>query len=158
MYGLERVARERGIDRKLLHLIKTRVSQINGCAFCIDMHTKDARAAGETEGRIYALDVVAGDAVLLHERERSRAGADRGRHPSDVPRPPRARRRSTRARPRCSRRASLTALILGRRRHQRVQPRRDPVPRRRRLLPARHRRDRGASARVSMISSRMELT
>src|ERR1700752_3452384 len=55
MYGLERVARERGIERKLLHLIKTRVSQINGCAYCIDMHTKDARAQGETEQRIYAL-------------------------------------------------------------------------------------------------------
>ena len=55
MYGLERVARERGIDRKLLHLIKTRVSQMNGCAYCIDMHTKDARAEGETEQRLYGL-------------------------------------------------------------------------------------------------------
>ena len=55
MYGLERVARERGIERKLLHLIKTRVSQINGCAYCIDMHTKDARAEGETEQRLYSL-------------------------------------------------------------------------------------------------------
>ena len=55
MYGLERVAREHGIDRKLLHLIKTRVSQINGCAYCIDMHTKDARAEGETEQRLYGL-------------------------------------------------------------------------------------------------------
>ena len=55
MYGLERVARERGIERKLLHLIKTRVSQINGCAYCIDMHTKDARAEGETEQRLYGL-------------------------------------------------------------------------------------------------------
>jgi AhpD family alkylhydroperoxidase len=55
MYGLERIARERGIDRKLLHLIKTRVSQINGCAYCIDMHTKDARAEGETEQRLYGL-------------------------------------------------------------------------------------------------------
>jgi alkylhydroperoxidase family enzyme len=42
MYGLERIGRERDIERKLLHLIKTRVSQINGCAYCIDMHTKDA--------------------------------------------------------------------------------------------------------------------
>ena len=55
MYGLERIARERGIERKLLHLIKTRVSQINGCAYCIDMHTKDARAEGETEQRLYGL-------------------------------------------------------------------------------------------------------
>jgi AhpD family alkylhydroperoxidase len=55
MYGLERIARERGIERKLLHLIKTRVSQINGCAYCVDMHTKDARAEGETEQRLYGL-------------------------------------------------------------------------------------------------------
>jgi AhpD family alkylhydroperoxidase len=55
MYGLERIARERGIDRKLLHLVKTRVSQLNRCAYCIDMHTKDARAEGETEQRLYGL-------------------------------------------------------------------------------------------------------
>ena len=55
MYGLERIAREGGIERKLLHLIKTRVSQINGCAYCIDMHTKDARAEGESEQRLYGL-------------------------------------------------------------------------------------------------------
>jgi len=55
MYGLERIARERGIERKLLHLIKTRVSQVNGCAYCVDMHTKDARAEGETEQRLYGL-------------------------------------------------------------------------------------------------------
>ena len=55
MYGLERIARQHGIDRKLLHLIKARVSQINGCAYCIDMHTKDARAEGETEQRLYGL-------------------------------------------------------------------------------------------------------
>jgi AhpD family alkylhydroperoxidase len=55
MYGLERIARASGIERKLLHLIKTRVSQINGCAYCIDMHTKDARAEGETEQRLYGL-------------------------------------------------------------------------------------------------------
>ena len=55
MYALERVARASGIDRKLLHLVKVRVSQINGCAYCIDMHTKDARAEGETEQRLYGL-------------------------------------------------------------------------------------------------------
>src|SRR5574339_955409 len=55
MYGLERIPRERGIERKLLHLMKKRVSQLNGCAYCIDMHTKDARAEGETEQRLYGL-------------------------------------------------------------------------------------------------------
>ncbi len=44
-----------GIDPGLRELMKTRASQMNGCAYCIDMHTKDARAAGETEQRLYAL-------------------------------------------------------------------------------------------------------
>jgi AhpD family alkylhydroperoxidase len=45
-----------GLERSLLELVKIRASQINGCAYCIDMHTKDARALGETEQRIYALN------------------------------------------------------------------------------------------------------
>jgi AhpD family alkylhydroperoxidase len=45
-----------GLERSLLELVKIRASQLNGCAYCIDMHTKDARAAGETEQRIYALN------------------------------------------------------------------------------------------------------
>jgi len=44
-----------GVDKTLFELIKIRASQINGCAYCTDMHTKEARAAGETEQRIYAL-------------------------------------------------------------------------------------------------------
>ena len=44
-----------GFDRRLRELLRIRASQLNGCAYCIDMHTKDARAAGETEQRIYAL-------------------------------------------------------------------------------------------------------
>src|SRR5215510_6101054 len=44
------------IDRQLLHLVEIRASQINGCAYCLDMHTKDARRGGETEQRIYALN------------------------------------------------------------------------------------------------------
>ena len=55
MMGLERYVRSSGIDRTLIELIKVRASQINRCAFCIDMHTKDARHAGETEQRLYAL-------------------------------------------------------------------------------------------------------
>jgi AhpD family alkylhydroperoxidase len=46
---------EAAIERPLFELIKIRASQINGCAYCLDMHTKDARRAGETEQRIYAL-------------------------------------------------------------------------------------------------------
>jgi len=45
-----------GLDHKFVHLLKLRASQINGCAYCIDMHSIDARAAGETEQRLYALD------------------------------------------------------------------------------------------------------
>jgi AhpD family alkylhydroperoxidase len=56
MYGLEGFVRRSGIEHPLLHLVKMRASQINGCAYCIDMHSKDARAAGETEQRLYALD------------------------------------------------------------------------------------------------------
>jgi AhpD family alkylhydroperoxidase len=44
-----------GIDPLLRELVRVRASQLNGCAYCIDMHTKDARAAGETEQRLYAL-------------------------------------------------------------------------------------------------------
>jgi AhpD family alkylhydroperoxidase len=45
-----------GLDHTFIHLLKLRASQINGCAYCIDMHSIDARAAGETEQRLYALD------------------------------------------------------------------------------------------------------
>jgi AhpD family alkylhydroperoxidase len=56
MYKLQKFVEESGLERSLLELVKTRVSQINGCAFCIDMHTKDARALGESEQRLYALN------------------------------------------------------------------------------------------------------
>jgi AhpD family alkylhydroperoxidase len=55
MYGLERAVRNSGLEHSLLELVKMRASQINGCAFCLDMHSKDARAAGETEQRLYTL-------------------------------------------------------------------------------------------------------
>ena len=56
MYDLEKYLATCGLEHKLLHLLKLRASQINGCAFCIDMHSKDARALGESEQRLYALD------------------------------------------------------------------------------------------------------
>jgi AhpD family alkylhydroperoxidase len=56
MYALEKYIAECGLEHGLLHLLKMRASQINGCAYCIDMHSKDARALGETEQRLYALD------------------------------------------------------------------------------------------------------
>ena len=55
MLALQAQVEASGLERSLLELVKIRASQINGCAYCIDMHTKDARAFGETEQRIYAL-------------------------------------------------------------------------------------------------------
>jgi AhpD family alkylhydroperoxidase len=59
-----------GLEQSLLNLIWLRASQINGCAWCIDMHTKDARALGETEQRLYALNAW-WDAPFYSERERA---------------------------------------------------------------------------------------
>lgn len=70
MYAVERYVRECGLERRLLELVKLRASQINGCAYCVDMHTKDARANGETEQRLYAV-VVWREAPFFTERERA---------------------------------------------------------------------------------------
>ncbi|HEY8370992.1 MAG TPA: carboxymuconolactone decarboxylase family protein [Thermodesulfobacteriota bacterium] len=56
MLALQREVEASGLEHRLIELVKIRASQMNGCAYCIDMHTKDARAQGETEQRIYALD------------------------------------------------------------------------------------------------------
>jgi len=56
MLGLERQVRQGGLDGTLLDLVRMRASQINRCAYCLDMHSKDARAAGETEQRLYGLE------------------------------------------------------------------------------------------------------
>jgi len=56
MLGLEAQVRKSRLEPSLLHLVKMRASQINGCAYCLDMHSKDARAEGETEQRLYALN------------------------------------------------------------------------------------------------------
>ncbi len=56
MLALEAYFKGCSLEEGLLHLIKMRASQINGCAYCLDMHSKDARALGETEQRLYALD------------------------------------------------------------------------------------------------------
>lgn len=59
-----------GLESSLLHLLKLRASQINGCAYCIDMHSKDARAAGESEQRLYGLDAWR-ETPYYSERERA---------------------------------------------------------------------------------------
>jgi AhpD family alkylhydroperoxidase len=70
MAQMEGVVRRSRIDPKLLELIKIRASQLNGCAFCIDMHTKDARSKGENEQRIYALDAWR-ETPFFNEKERA---------------------------------------------------------------------------------------
>ena len=71
MRGLEHyINQSSGLEPSLRELIKTRASQINGCAYCIDMHTKDARAAGETEQRLYALNAWQ-ETPFFTERERA---------------------------------------------------------------------------------------
>jgi AhpD family alkylhydroperoxidase len=70
MYGLGTYLAGCGLEHALLELVKIRASQINGCAFCIDMHTKDARGAGETEQRIYALNAWR-ETPFFTERERA---------------------------------------------------------------------------------------
>jgi AhpD family alkylhydroperoxidase len=56
MFALERQVRQAHLDEKLLELVRMRASQINQCAYCLDMHSKDARANGETEQRLYGLN------------------------------------------------------------------------------------------------------
>jgi AhpD family alkylhydroperoxidase len=70
MLGLSSVVRSSALEPALIELVRTRVSQLNGCGFCLDMHTQDARAAGETEQRLYLLGAWR-EAPLYSERERA---------------------------------------------------------------------------------------
>ena len=70
LFGLSAPIEASGLEPALLELVKMRASQINGCAYCIDMHTKDARALGETEQRLYLLDAWR-ETNLYNERERA---------------------------------------------------------------------------------------
>lgn len=70
MMELEKYVHNSGLERSLYELVKTRASQINGCAYCLDMHTKDARAEGETEQRLYGLSAWC-EAPFYTERERA---------------------------------------------------------------------------------------
>src|SRR5678816_1563575 len=71
MLGLEMFGRKQSkLEPALIQLVKMRASQINGCAYCVDMHTKDARAEGETEQRLYAVSVWE-EAPFFTERERA---------------------------------------------------------------------------------------
>src|SRR4051794_13885176 len=70
MLGLEKYLATSSIETRLLHLVKLRASQVNGCAYCIDMHWKDLRAAGESEQRLYGLDAWR-ESPYYSERERA---------------------------------------------------------------------------------------
>jgi len=70
MFGLEKYLSQTQIEPSLKELIKIRVSQINGCGYCIDLHTKDARKMGETERRIYALNAWK-ESPFFNETERA---------------------------------------------------------------------------------------
>jgi AhpD family alkylhydroperoxidase len=70
IYGVEMYVRSCGLEPSLIELMKLRASYINGCAYCVDMHTKDARAAGETEQRLYAVPVWR-ESPFFTDRERA---------------------------------------------------------------------------------------
>jgi AhpD family alkylhydroperoxidase len=70
MRGIEDYVHSTGLESSLLELVKTRASQLNGCAYCLDMHTKDARARGETEQRLYGLSAWR-ETPFYSERERA---------------------------------------------------------------------------------------
>ena len=70
MRGVEQYVRQSGLETRLLELVRLRASQINGCAYCIDMHTKDARSEGESEQRLYELSVWR-ETPFYSERERA---------------------------------------------------------------------------------------
>jgi AhpD family alkylhydroperoxidase len=73
MLALEKYIAESGLEAKLIHLIKMRASQINGCAYCLDMHSLDARAAGESEQRLYTLEAWR-ETPFFTDRERAALG------------------------------------------------------------------------------------
>jgi AhpD family alkylhydroperoxidase len=70
MMGLEKYVHECGLETSLLELVRMRASQINGCAFCLDMHSKEALAAGETEQRLFLLNAWR-EAPFYTDRERA---------------------------------------------------------------------------------------
>jgi AhpD family alkylhydroperoxidase len=91
MAGLEGYVKQSSkLEPALLELVRMRVSQINGCAFCLDMHSKDARAAGETEQRLYALNAWRETPFFTHRERAALAWAEAitlissGRAPDEV--------------------------------------------------------------------------
>ena len=71
VYAMERYVRESGLDRRLYELVKIRASQLNGCAFCLDMHLRDAREAGEDQRRLDVLSAWREAPELFTDAERA---------------------------------------------------------------------------------------
>ena len=76
MLEVEKFAATSGLEHNLYELIKTRASQINGCAYCLDMHTKDARKAGETEQRLYMISAWRETDLFSHRESAALAFAE----------------------------------------------------------------------------------
>lgn len=71
MFGLTGYVAKSGLEKNLLQLVEFRVSQINGCAYCLDMHSKDFRASGDTEQRLYLVSAWRESSAFYSERERA---------------------------------------------------------------------------------------
>ena len=117
MLALSAASQTAGLERSLLELVRMRASQINHCAYCIDMHTKDARAHGETEQRLYALSAWRETPFYFRARARG-TRMDRG---SDTRRRDSRAGRHLRARAAALRRIRTGGADLRRRRHQQLE-------------------------------------
>ena len=93
LQALAKAAEKGGVPARTLELVHLRASQINGCSVCVDMHSRDAKKAGETDERLFAVAAWR-DAPYFTDAERAALALDRGRHPAQRPAGPGARTRS----------------------------------------------------------------
>src|SRR2546422_7332445 len=84
LFGLGKYLAKSGLEQRLLNLVYFRVSQINGCAYCLDMHSKDLRAEGETEQRLYMLNAWR-ESPVYSDRERAALAWAEAVNECDVP-------------------------------------------------------------------------
>ena len=141
--AMEGYLAQSGLDPTIKHLVKIRASQINGCAYCIDMHTKDARAEGETEQRIYALDAWRETPFFTDKERAALAWTETVTHISGG-----VSEEAFDADPRALRREGTRRPDLGHRLDQRLEPHRDQLPVRPRRLQAAQREE---DARLSQL-------
>ena len=133
MLALETYVRKSsGLEPSLLELVRMRASQINGCAFCLDMHSKDARAEGETEQRLYCLPAWRETPFYSEREQAALAWTEAVTLASEEP----CAGRSFRACTQAFLRRGIDAIDSGDRGHQRLEPFCHFIPRRSRSLPA----------------------